>query len=494
MNESSHKLIRLAGLGLCVWLMFFLAACSEPAAVGDQSIQSTIIALRVQQTSVALTQAALAQTAAAPPPVDLPSVTPTPAAPLPTAGVEPPATPASLPEPDDRQLKSATILLFEDMSASRYTRLVKKALDDAGYFYVDVGSAKGWFKTQLLSNQDWDLVIAAAEAERDFGGELFQYVDDRLLAGSSVVLETWDLDMLAGGQARTLLEHCGVQVEADWYEPDLRVFFWLQPGNPLFEWPNKLSSIRNAEPIWPQDAGDLLEVPRLQNQQGAAQLLAGTNPSWKTDHGLLAQCANGRMILQTFRSHDFDQNDMVRLWQNYVYHALKNRFARTGYNPPTPAATAAPGPQPSPVIPGPTPGPEYIFDHNCGGFIAAHLSSSPLVQPTLFEHNANGVFQLYNLMLENRSTFPIQIWDGDYRLEGVLDGKPVSYGIDRDATGYLYLEGPGRLVQGLIQPGESWPTRLAFDVDPRGAGWTLVVRPGSEFGQQVCEVRIPAGR
>jgi hypothetical protein len=49
---------------------------------------------------------------------------------------------------EDRLLKSAKILLFEDMSASRYIRVVKEALDRDNYFYIDVGSAKGWFKSQ----------------------------------------------------------------------------------------------------------------------------------------------------------------------------------------------------------------------------------------------------------------------------------------------------------------------------------------------------------
>ncbi len=73
-------------------------------------------------------------------------------------------------DPVDRQLKSARILLFENMSASGYIRIVKEALDRAGYFYLDVGSATGWFKTQLLSSVEWDLIIAAAEANREFGG------------------------------------------------------------------------------------------------------------------------------------------------------------------------------------------------------------------------------------------------------------------------------------------------------------------------------------
>jgi hypothetical protein len=482
-------------------LIVGLAACSPAFGPDEQALQDTLVALRVKQTVVSLTQVSMTQppgplpaTASAAPEAPAAPGTPQPQTALPRpVAAEPPYV--SLPEPDQRLLKSARILLFEDMSASRYTRLVKTALDQAGYYYVDVGSAQGWFKTQLLSNQDWDLVIAAAEADRGFGGELFQYMDDRLAAGSSVILETWNLDAIGNGQASSLLDRCGVQVQSDWFQPDLQVFFWLQPKHPLFQYPNQIAAVRSNVPIWTMDAGDLLEVPFRSDQlTDSAILLAGTNPDWKTDHGVLALCDSGQMILQTFRSHDYDQYDMIRLWQNYIFYLLSNRFARTGFSVPTPAATALPGPQPSPEIPGPTPGPEYIFAHSCGGLMTAQLTSSPLVQTDLFEHHSSGIFQILNLVLDNRASFPIQIWDGDYSLEGSLDGQPVSYNLDRDATGYLYIEGPGQTVQGLLQPGQVYPTRLAFDVDPRGSNWTLVIRPGSEFNQQVCEVRLSLQR
>jgi hypothetical protein len=38
---------------------------------------------------------------------------------------------------------------------------------------------------------------------------------------------------------------------------------------------------------------------------------------------------DGRVILQTFSSHDYPTNDMVALWQNYIVYTLTNHFLAT---------------------------------------------------------------------------------------------------------------------------------------------------------------------
>jgi hypothetical protein len=101
---------------------------------------------------------------------------------------------------------------------------------------------------------------------------------------------------------------------------------------------------------------------------------------------------------------------------------------------------------------------------------------------------------ILRLELENQSSFPIQIWDQDYSLQGVLDGEPLIYAPHAAATGYLYIDRPSNLIQDLIEPGETWDTSLAFDIDPGGEGWELILRPGSEFNQQVCQANLPLGR
>lgn len=495
-RRSHHHPTRTVGL---ISLIFFLLSCN--LLNRSEGLQATISAVNAQQTSLAQTatvivplgtpdpQASLVPQPATPVPVVTPS--PTPAEAMATAVTMPDLT-------DERLFKSARILLFEDMSASRQIRLVKEALDEAGYFYLDVGSAKGWFKSQLLSGLDWDLVIAAAEAEREFGGELFEYIDAHVERGAGAIIENWDLDAAPEGLAKPLLDRCGVAVQSDWFEPDMRVFYWTDPGHPIFNQPNHLTAgLRNAAPLWQGDVGDLLQIDWASSgaSSGEPAILASLNPSWTRDHGLLVTCLGGRLILQTFRSHEYHHDDMVALWQNYVYQALSNHFAYTRASLPTPAATYLPA-TPAAGLPqtGPTPGPDFTFPHPCGQALTARLTEAPRIQKDLFEHHAQGTFLILRLELVNQSAFPIQIWDQDYSLQGMVDGRPLVYEPHAAATGYLYIDRPSNLIQDLIQPGETWDTSLAFDIDPRGEGWELVLRPGSEFNQQVCQANLSLER
>jgi hypothetical protein len=487
-------------------LVLFITACKLLGTSGD--LQSTASVVYAQQTSLARTVTALAGQAVleatSNPPASFSTQPATPTQLLSTgsiATVNPVLTQSPPTLEEQRLLKSAKILLFEDMSASRYIRLVKEALDEAGYFYLDVGSAKGWFKSQLLSGVDWDLVIAAAEAEREFGGEFFEYIDAHLERGAAVIIENWDLDNAPLGRVKPILDRCGVSFQSDWYEPEMRVFYWTDPADPILNYPNQLSSgLRNTPRLWHGDIGDLLEVkPRTQSsmgmQSGEAVILASDNHSSLNDHGLLVSCVGGRMILQTFRSHEYHHDDMVALWQNYIYQTLMHHFAYTKTSLPTPAATYMPVlATVTPLSTGPTPGPDYTFPHGCGPALSARLVEAPDYRRDLFEHHATGTFLILRLELVNQTTFPIQMWDHDYSVEGEINSKPVAYAPHAAATGYLYIERPSNLYQDLIQPGKTWRTSVAFDVPPEGRHWRLVLRPGSEFNQQVCEVSIPLDR
>ena len=200
-----------------------------------------------------------------------------------TRGEPTPTATPQIDELDERTLRSARILLFEDMSASGHIRLVKEALDLADYFYLDVGSAKGWFKTQLSSSQEWDLIIAAVEAGRNFGGEYFELIDKRIEQGAAAVIEFRDLDAIHAGSSKLLLDRCGVKFQSDWFEPDLRVFFPLQPDHPIFHQPNRVANLRNASMLWKGDVGDLVEINYTTGKPaGDPQLLLGTNTLWKS--------------------------------------------------------------------------------------------------------------------------------------------------------------------------------------------------------------------
>jgi hypothetical protein len=61
---------------------------------------------------------------------------------------------------------------------------------------------------------------------------------------------------------------------------------------------------------------------------GNADMLAGLSAK-KSDEGVLATCYDGRVIIQTFSDHDYDEADILPLWQNYIHYTLKNHFAVT---------------------------------------------------------------------------------------------------------------------------------------------------------------------
>ena len=295
---------------------------------------ATQIALNVQETVVAQQATDLALTANAPTatftetPTETPSLTPTETQEAPQ---EPP--PAQDPPPEqqagdfDTWMKSSKILLYEDMTKLFETRYVKDALDILGLSqnYTDIKDATGEFKTQLLSGIDWDLIIVAVEARTGIQGEFFGYILERLNKGSSVVMEHWNLDDLSGGQAAPLLSSCGIRISRDWWDPPntARSLWPLYGEHPIWHEPNEGMSLANYTLYWAGDVGDFMK----KSAGSDAILLAGNYAQTKDDYATLATCMDGRFILQTFSSHDYRQDDVTRLWQNYIYNALKARFA-----------------------------------------------------------------------------------------------------------------------------------------------------------------------
>lgn len=393
-----------------------------------------------------------------------------------------------------RRIKAAKILLFEDMSGSRQIRYVKESLDQAGYYYLDVGSAKGWFKNQLLNSQEWDLIIAASEARRPFGGEYFEYINDRVNRGSAAIIEFWDMDTAPNGKIKPFLDHCGIEFDSDWYEPDLRTFFWLQPDDEVLTSPNKIGNyLQNAEQLWFGDVGDLIKIKKRNGSQvGDALLLAGLNGSWKEDHGVLAKCLDGRVIYQSFSSHEYVMEDVIPLWQNYIYNTLFAKMESSnaekefimGDNLIVDAQTQA-------TLPIHQEDAGFIGEEfSCGEIIRGKILKEPIFEKDMFEHHADGVFILLDVELKNVSNYPIQIWDGDYSLEGELGDVKKTYKLDKAATGYLFIESPRNLSQDLIYPNSTYRTSLAFDIDKELTDIQLIISPGEEEEIPLCRVKI----
>ncbi len=483
-----HEPRALRALWMIVLLVLISLACKAAGALSSE-LEGTREAIGAQQTALSETSAAFTQMVKT-----IQAFTPTTTlTPLPASSEAtyeptnevPLETESAFSQSEfDRFLHTAKILVFEDMSASGQIRYVKEAVDRDGYFYLDVGSAKGWFKNQLLSPIQWDLIIAAVEARRGFGGELFEYIDRRVAEGAAVVLEYYDFDYAPTGKSQAFLNRCGVEFHADWYEPDLRVFYWLLPDHPVFHEPNPIpNSLRNAVPMWKGDIGDLLRIKsNAGHAVGDAVILAGTNPLWREDHGLLVSCLGGRVIIQTFSSHEYDYQQVVALWQNYIYQALKSSFMQSHPVIPTPEGTHLPL---STLSLTSTPPDES--QSTCQGFLSARVIKPAATHKTLFEHNAQGVFLTIDLEITNQASFPVYIFDEDYALIGTVNDREVTLNLDKAATGYLYIDGGSNLYQDVIQPGETWKTQLAFDIPNADGPWYLVLRPGSELNEPVCQ-------
>jgi hypothetical protein len=335
---------------LLLTLVFTILACSFSGGGGNPSLDATRIALDVQSTVLAQKATELASQpqvspepalqevsqnepqapTSTPPPTETPTQIPPTEIPSPTS--EPP-TPTQEPSATaidlDAQIKAANILLFEDMSGTGKLRYIKEALDAAGYTYVDTGSAQGRFKDRLLSGEKWDLIIAGSESRSKIQGEFYTYLLDQLNQGVAVIIEMWNMDDIGGGKFANIAAKCGIRFQKDWYIPldtqPLLSVWWLQPEHPILHEPNEGMSLRNFMNFWTLDTdkGDLFRLA----DGGDAVLLGGTIANEKSRYGTLAVCLDGRLILQTFSTHEYRQEEITLLWQNYIYNALKSRFA-----------------------------------------------------------------------------------------------------------------------------------------------------------------------
>ncbi|MFC2053960.1 hypothetical protein ACFLV7_06630 [Chloroflexota bacterium] len=228
-------------------------------------------------------------------------------------------------------LASANILLFEDMvNDPNVLRYYRDTLDRMGLNYTDVGSAKGKLKAELYTGapdgEPWDLIILASEYKGSISGEFFDYVNDALDNGSSVILETYYLDKVHTGTARSILIRCGVEYETNWIRvpPQMMSMYPLDSKHPILQEPNSGMTFSDTTSHWAYDfdVGDYMKI----SQKGDATLVLGTKATDKTSRGTVTVCIDDRMILQTFNSHNLTFDAMRPLIENYIYNALKARF------------------------------------------------------------------------------------------------------------------------------------------------------------------------
>lgn len=264
-----------------------------------QVVDTTKVALEVQATEIAIRQTQYA----AQKPTD-----------------QPPAT-INIPADYAAQIKNAKILVYEDAKNANLDLWVQSTLDLMGLKYVHVGDAIGDFMSHLNSSTRWDLIIVAAESRKGVQGEFWDVITPKVTNDkSALVVEMWYLSQIASGRIQGLTSKCGVKFQSIKREVDS--IYMLDSGNDIFSMPNGGFSLTNYVGYWKDKGGDHVRL----TGSGDATLLAGSFLKEKSRYGLITSCMEGRMILQTFSTHDYHREQMQMLWENYIVNTLTNHF------------------------------------------------------------------------------------------------------------------------------------------------------------------------
>ena len=319
-------------------LVFAVLACTIPGASGgDADAVATQVALGIQQTSVANQQMTLAAPTF-PPPAETYTPYPTYTSAPAEAAVIPTSTPAVIPTftPVDMRarIKASNILIYEDIVG--YPSLLPivsstiNTMNFSGGKIVNTGDALGTFKEHANSATEWDLMIVAAEVRTEFSGEMFEMMYDHIESGGAVIIEAWYLDKIVTGKIAPILSKCGVSFFRDWirdyvYDPFNFSIYWLDKSHPILSSPNTVAAPSYPYPEWFTDAGDLLKL----SSGGDAVMVGGLHLDRKSDYGVLAVCMGGRMVIQTFSSHDYKWDIVQPLWENYITYTLTKHYEYT---------------------------------------------------------------------------------------------------------------------------------------------------------------------
>ena len=301
-----------------------------PADESEVEFEKTEEALQARETEVAkkATENAI-------PPTLPPTVAPTYTA-YPTYTTEPVVAATNPPVPTielkvdmSEKIKNANILVFEDIRGfydlSPWVTRVTQSMDLN--HVTNVGDGLGNFQKEIYSPTKWDLIIISVEVRTNFSGEMFDGVIDRLNDGAAVIIELWHLDRIANGRIAPLMSNCGVSYQRNWerpynYDPLDYSMYWLDTSSPIIATPNEVQPLYSSTNYWFTDAGDQIKLA----SGGNATMLAGLYPKEKSSYGTLASCMDGRMIFQTFATHDYKYEQMIPLWENYIVNTLTAHF------------------------------------------------------------------------------------------------------------------------------------------------------------------------
>lgn len=243
-------------------------------------------------------------------------------------------------------MKSANILLYEDIAGNTYAiRYIKEVLDKMGLTYTDVGDKSANLINEIKSGgpggKGWDLVIAASENRLGGTAGFIQEINDAVKSGSAVIIEHWNLDDATSKQVGPIYSQCGIAFQYEWGPQSgpipigQQVLYPLDPTSPILHEPNDNISMSKITDFWGErlwgrvkhmDYGDLVQ----KTSGSKATFILGTKPEVKDKYGTLISCLDGRLILQTFATHNYRRENVVLLWENIIYNTLKSRFNSLG--------------------------------------------------------------------------------------------------------------------------------------------------------------------
>ncbi len=327
---------------LIISLILFMLACSMKGVRiggGKEDLESTRIAQAVEATVLAKQDteatawADLSSTLIAPIPElpTLPVEEQPPQVPLKESAVEPTAFPTL---DVNERIKASNVLLFEDVRGyydlPPYLHQVVANMDFSKGRVIEVGDAVGNFLSQLNSDTKWDIIIVGAEVRTGVRGEFWDVIKKQVDNDVALVAEVWYLDEIRHGRIEPLLEECGIRFQKDWTresgdDRNNYSIFWLKPESEFFNYPNQVSPLISTVGYWEGDVGDLLQYA----SGGDAQLLAGKHTDRTSSDAVIASCMEGRVIFQTFSTHDYKASQVKPLWENYIYNTLKNHYLVT---------------------------------------------------------------------------------------------------------------------------------------------------------------------
>jgi hypothetical protein len=293
-----------------------MPAASAPTT-SPPVVDLTKAALEIQATTMALqlTQAALNSQPAAQPTAEPPQPTAT------EAAIATPAEVQTTPTQDvEALIRSANVLVYENTDEYGIGMWVQDTLDLMGIKYTQTGSYSGHFMEYLNSGTKYDLIIVDAEAKDRISGEFWDVINTRLTRDkAALIAEVWYLDTEAGGPISRILGKCGIRYRKDYGLADS--IYWWDSTHPVFNEPNTVLPLLHYSRYWQNQTGDQIRL----GGSGDAVMLAGLSAK-ASDEGVLATCYEGRVIIQTFSDHDYDQADIIPLWENYIHYTLKNHF------------------------------------------------------------------------------------------------------------------------------------------------------------------------